>query len=233
MTNDLIQIKVKQRLNKLDSSDYDNIQCWQISEAYNKVKTEWVRRQIEGLNQKQQGDEASKNKIDDIQILLVEKPMLAFEKDLYFESNALPEDYGYFKRVTANCVVECCPDRKLSVNLQKEADINELLDDEHKKPSVEWGETFATLFGNKIRVYTNGEFKISDLKLIYYRQPVRIEFKGCINENTGEEVLEDVECEFKDDIIEILIDMTASVLSGDTELFNQYQRNQSNAQINT
>lgn len=31
MDNNTLQIKIKQRLNKLASSDYDNIECWKIA----------------------------------------------------------------------------------------------------------------------------------------------------------------------------------------------------------
>ena len=39
MNNATIQLKIKQRLNKLDSSDYDNIEAWQLIEAFNKGQT--------------------------------------------------------------------------------------------------------------------------------------------------------------------------------------------------
>jgi len=35
MTNEALQIKFRQRLNKLASNDFDNIECWQIVEAFN------------------------------------------------------------------------------------------------------------------------------------------------------------------------------------------------------
>ena len=57
MLNSTIQIKVKERLNKLDSLDYDNIECWQIVEAFNKVQIEWARRQLHGGNIYKEGDE--------------------------------------------------------------------------------------------------------------------------------------------------------------------------------
>ena len=44
MTNDTIQIKVKQRINKLASNDYDNIMPWEIVEAFNKGQVAWCRR---------------------------------------------------------------------------------------------------------------------------------------------------------------------------------------------
>ena len=40
MLNSTIIIKVKQRLNKLDSQDYDNLETWQIIEAFNKGQVE-------------------------------------------------------------------------------------------------------------------------------------------------------------------------------------------------
>jgi hypothetical protein len=49
MDNKLIQLKIKQRLNKLASFDYDNIESWQIQEAFNKAQLEWTRRVIHGL----------------------------------------------------------------------------------------------------------------------------------------------------------------------------------------
>ena len=50
-----IQIKVKERLNKLASNDYDNIECWQIVEAFNKAQLQWLRRQLHGFNQFKEG----------------------------------------------------------------------------------------------------------------------------------------------------------------------------------
>ena len=50
MLNSTIVIKIKQRINKLDSQDYDNITCWQIVEAFNKAQVEWTRRQLHGIN---------------------------------------------------------------------------------------------------------------------------------------------------------------------------------------
>jgi hypothetical protein len=42
MNNITIQLKVKERLNKLDSQDFDNLQAWQIIEAFNKGQVDMV-----------------------------------------------------------------------------------------------------------------------------------------------------------------------------------------------
>ena len=90
MTNDLLQIKLKQRLNKLSSNDYDNIECWQIIEAFNKAQLEWCRRQLHGNNLYKEGDEFSQRRIDDLQVLLEETNLVGSQDTNYFESNELP-----------------------------------------------------------------------------------------------------------------------------------------------
>mgnify|MGYP003301220145 CR=1 FL=1 len=71
MENSTLFIKLKQRLNKLDSNDYDNIECWQFIEAFNKAQIEWCRRNLHGGNMYKEGDELSKKRIDDLQPLLI------------------------------------------------------------------------------------------------------------------------------------------------------------------
>jgi hypothetical protein len=70
MLNSTITIKIKQRLNKLDSQDYDNLECWQIVEGFNKAQVEWTRRQLHGINILKEGDEQSTRRKDDLQVLL-------------------------------------------------------------------------------------------------------------------------------------------------------------------
>ena len=88
--NRTIEIKIKERLNKLDSLDYDNIECWQIVEAFNKSQLMWCRRQLHGGNIYKEGDEMSKRRVDDLQILLKELTLLGSVTTDYFESNLLP-----------------------------------------------------------------------------------------------------------------------------------------------
>ena len=60
MSNKEIIVRIKEYLNKLDSADYDNIECWQIMSAFNKAQLDFVRKQLSGYNLRRQGDEASK-----------------------------------------------------------------------------------------------------------------------------------------------------------------------------
>jgi hypothetical protein len=217
MTNDTIQIKVKQRINKLASNDYDNIMPWQIVEAFNKGVVSWCRRNLMGTNMSKTGDEASKRRIDDLQILLEETPLQMVKKDLYYQSPTIPSDYFEWKRIAAKAKKDCCDKRPMMIYLAEEANVDEYLRDYSKKPSFEWAETFATIIGNKIKVYTNNDFEVEEATLIYYRQPRKIQILGTSDPYTGEVSTTNVECEFKDDLVELFIDECVKILAGDLE----------------
>lgn len=227
MNNNVLQIKIKERLNKLSSMDYDNIECWQVAEAFNKAQLEWVRRQVHGKNPLMEGDESSKMMIDDLQVLLSDRPLNGTQKEMFFESVVLPSDYLYFKRFVIKGKNECCPDRRIVAYLAEEADVDNLLFDTFRQPSFDWGETFATLGANKARIYTAKQFTVSDLRLVYYRKPRPISFDGCVDIATGNPTT-NVECEFKDDIVELLIEETCLILAGDIESPLQIQRTTQN-----
>lgn len=224
MLNSTILLKVKQRLNKLDSQDYDNLQDWQIIEAFNKGQVDWCRRNLHGLNIVKEGDEQSTRRIDDLQILLETIPVTVTDRQTFFEGD-LPADYLQWKRVSCKASDKCCPDpRPMVVYLAEVANVDELLRDKNKKPSFEWAETFATMQGNKLQIYTNGEFMVVQPSLTYYRQPVRIEIAGVRDPYTGNVPAVDTLCEFKDDLVELFADECAKIIAGDIESINQMQR---------
>lgn len=235
MTNALLQIKVKERLNKLSSMDYDNIECWQVQEAFNKAQIEWVRRMLHGYTQKKENPEQSINMIDNLQILLVDHQFTNIVKrPTYYEIPAIPDDYLHFIRVAAGAVSECCKgERPLTVYLGEESNVEALLGDSYKSPNFEWSETFCTVVGNKIRIYTDGKFDVVSSRLLYYRAPRNVGFAECANIDTGGSYPADVECEFKDDITEIIIDEAVAILAGDIADLTNYQRNLGNSQRNS
>lgn len=237
MNNNLLQIKIKQRLNKLASFDYDNLECWQIQEAFNKAQLEWVRRMVYGINSRKESSEQTTGLVDDLQILIKTEYLYkqAAEFKTYYEVN-LPIDYLYFIRTDVYAKSDCCPDpRRMTVYQAEEANMGVLLGSSTKGPSFEWGETLCTLSGDKLRIYTNNEFKLDDIILTYYRLPKEIKIENCINPSTGLETKlnKGQICEFKDDIAEILVDQAAAILAGDIESMNQYQRETQVVQMNS
>lgn len=224
MLNATILLKVKQRLNKLASNDYDNLTSWQIVEAFNKGQVDWCRRNLHGSNMKQEGDEQSTSRIDDLQVLLTTLPFTTFRKPLLFEGD-IPTNFLRWKRISARATSECCTDpRPLIIYLAEEANVDVLLRDDFKQPNFEWAETFATIENNRLQIYTNDLFDIVDAKLTYYRQPVHIQIAGTTDPYTGLISAADVQSEFKDDLIELFIDECAKIIAGDIESMNQVQR---------
>ena len=232
MLNSTILLKVKQRLNKLASNDYDNIQDWQIVEAFNKGQVDWCRRNLHGTNAKQEGDEQSTTRIDDLQNLLITTTLSVYNNDTYYESTGIPEDYMRWKRISTKAKTECCGERRMVVYLAEQANVDELLRDVNKNPNFEWGETFATFRNNKLQIYTNGKFEVVDPQLTYYRQPRRIEITGVKDPYTNLTPTADVISEFKDDIVELFIDECAKIIAGDIESINQMQRNTQSVETN-
>lgn len=225
MQNSAILIKVKQRLNKLASNDYDNIESWQIVEAFNKAQVDWCRRNLHGTNADKEGDEQSTTRIDDLQVLLGTVLLNMNNKQTYYESSNFPTNYLRWKRISTNAKSDCCPNPKpMMVYLAEVGNVTILLRDKNKKPSFEWAETFATISGNQIQIYTNEEFQVTQTNLVYYRQPRHIEIANVTDPYTGITPSADVTSEFKDDLVELFIDETVKILAGDIESMIQFQR---------
>lgn len=219
MTTLDVFIKAGLRLNKSDTNDYDNLWTDVVQEAWNKAKIEWVRRQIRGKNQTQEGDEESKDRVDDLQVLLKNKQISASSYKVYSESS-IPDDYFYYKRVSPLCSKDECLNKILKSTLEEEANVDVLLND--KTPSWKFEETFNTLIGNKIRVYHNSEFICKEIKLTYYRKP-----KYDKIDRVAENIIE-----FKDDVCEMIIDEMVKILASDIESINQKNLSQERVENN-
>lgn len=230
MNNSELQIKYKQRLNKGDSQDYLNIECWMISEAHNKAQDAWTTRQIEGINQTKTTAEGSIRSIDKLQVLLTPLPITMVDKEYYWEC-PLPGNYLDWSRISANAEANCCPPRRLKIFLGEEADRDIDLLDKDRQPSFEWSETFATVLSNTIRIYTNDQFDIVDPSFTYYRKPVHIAIAGCTNLDTGIVTITDVESEFPDNITELIIDEGAAILAQDMDSYQKMQILNTNAEL--
>lgn len=232
MTTEEIHIKIKNNLNKLDSHDYDNIESWQINSAFNIAQLSWVRRNLHGTNYYREGDESSKMRIDDFQVLLKKVPLQLQKKDKYYESYDLPKDYLLFKRIDVKAKKGCCESVDMIVYLTEQANINLILNDEFRKPSFEWRETVCTLMDNKIQIWTNNEFDIESAELVYYMMPPEIELANTYNINTQSISTQTINPIFKDDIVEIIINEACKILAGNIEIVNQISIQSSNVEQN-
>lgn len=213
-------IKTKLGLNKLDSNDYQNVEVWKIQQNFNKAILGWVRRQYHGDNSTREGKESSIIRVDDLQILLSKKTLSGLDKGTYYETSALPKDYLYYSRLTVNATKDNCVNIPLISDLIEEANVTEYLGDWSMAPSFQMEQLFHTIFGNKINIYHNGDFKVESSDLLYYRKPQYVQFPTAPQSNGTIGV--DMNIEWKDDIVELLIEETIKIISGDIGYMQRY-----------
>lgn len=212
-----VSAKIDLRLNKGASGDYDNIWSHNKEEAFNKAVNDWVRRQKHGKNQTQEGDEETDMRVDDLQLLLKKDVLSVRDKGLYVETDKLPADYLYYKRLTPLASKGLCKSVTMKSHLREEANVDDIM----SLPSFDFEETFHTLIGNKAHVYHNNDFKIDRVELVYYRKPKYYDFKklGTV-------------LEWKDDIADILVDEACKILASDIQDFNTKNTAQERAENN-
>lgn len=217
MTVSQASAKIDLRLNKSASADYENLTSYQKGEAFNKAVNDWVRRQFRGKNDTKQGDEKSIARVDDLQPLLKAKGLSVIDKGLYVETEKLPVDYLYFKRLTPIVSKGNCQDVIIRSSLREEANVDDLL----TIPSFNFEETFHTLIGNRAHVYHNKDFVVDNIQLTYYRKPKVYNFAK----------LSDT-IEFKDDVCEMIVDEACKILASDIESMAQKQVAEERAEDN-
>ena len=76
ITSPEIFLKVKYRLNKVDTQDYENIPVYNVVEAFNKAQLNVVNRFFGKNNNYKTGVESTKKRIDDLQVLINSEPMV-------------------------------------------------------------------------------------------------------------------------------------------------------------
>lgn len=206
MTLREVSVKIDLRMNKSASGDYDNIWPYVKQEAFNKAITDSVRRMKKGKNQTQEGDEETDTRVDDLQVLLKTDNLTLRDKGLYAQTNSLPADYLYFKRLTPLVSKNHCNSVVIKSHLKEEANVDENL----YFPSFAFEETFHTIIGNKIHIYHNKDFIVEKATLTYYRKPKVYDFKKL-----------DTKVEFKEEDCELFIDEACKIIASDIESLNQ------------
>ncbi len=191
-----------------------------------------MRRQINGINQQNNGEGSSKVNYDDLQKLIKTQTLSGVKYTDKWTSLPYNADYMNYISMDVMAKNDCCPDRGMIVYIVDKADLSIVLRDSNTKPSFDWGETVATISNNIIDIYTNNDFEVTSAKLTYYRYPVPVQFQNCPDITTGLPT-GNVPCEFKDDVAEILVDSAVAILASDIESFNQMRRATDSVQVNT
>ena len=216
-----IALKIKYRLNKVDTQDDENISVYNIVEAFNKAQLNIINRLYGKNNNYKTGIESSRKRVDDLKILLNPEPKIlsVSKKDGYYLSESLPNDYFHLVRVTCLASRKDCSKKEIFIYLQEESNLN----------NFEWGETIGTIVENNIKVFTLDKFEVSKLFLTYLRRPRAIDIPGYIKQDGSSST--QINPEMPNDIVEMCIDEAVRILSGDMQNQFSNQISQQNLQM--
>lgn len=191
---------VQEALNKLNSDASQNVPKTTFVTTFNAVQMQWVEDRVKV-------GELNKVRTDEIQQLATDVELSVKKEDLYYYTE-LPDNYYHIIRPYSSiggCTLNIWP--------AKEGDVNVLLDDAFWTPSKEWGETFYTLVGGKLRVYHNNQFTLNKINLVYFRYPTSINMADGYEDVNGTPTT-DIDPEFKGSSLIEILNLTIQHLAG-------------------
>jgi hypothetical protein len=131
-------------------------------------------------------------------------PYASKEEDKY--NFKLPPNYFDLADVRAKAKKENCRDLIYLFEVRTE-NLSEILQDEFNKPSFEWREAPYTINSNRLSIYTDKTFSVSEILLNYYRYPNQLTLLD--EENPESEFNKDFPIEWDDksldDIISLMV----------------------------
>lgn len=224
---DSLLYKIDQKLNKLSSNAHQQIQLEDKILALNEAQISLIKTKFGGglgvANR--MGFDATKKRYEDIENLVVDfnKNTLSLEevnKDLnQWEANIadLKPKFMFYADSFLLADKGKCKNKVIWINkdLVKHGDIQFLLKDNNYKPSFEYEETFNSIQGNKISVFTDNTFTPTKLFVMYIRYPAYIDKEGYVKFDGKDSVTTD--CELNDYLEDELLDITIKNLGTYTE----------------
>lgn len=166
--------------------------------------------------------------IRSIQTLLVYWRNLAkigHDDDPESTSFGLPDNYLWFSNIKGVFSYNGCEASNFVMWEVKNENIHELLGDDNNKPSFDYRETFYSIGEDKIVVYED-MFRTEEVRMTYYRTPVRVDLAGYINASGMQST--DIDPELPDFLVEEILDMVAKQFSLNENELNRYQFDKDN-----
>jgi len=223
---DSLLYKIDQRLNKLSSNDHQEVQLEDKILALNEAQLKLIKQKFTGISApNRMGFGAFKKRYQDIEGLLVdfnENSLSLEEVDSSINQwstslEQLQPKFMFYADAYILADKGRCKDHIVWINkdLVKHGDIQFLLNNEDFKPSFEYQETFNTITGGNLSVYTDGTFTPKVLKLLYVRYPDYIDKEGYVDFEGNNSVTRN--CELSLELEDELLDLTVTNLADYTE----------------
>lgn len=228
---DNLLYKIDQRLNKLSSNDHQEIQLEDKILALNEAQIKLVKQKFTGIAvPSKMGFDSFTKRYQDIKSLLVDfkENSLSLEEDdpnihqWTAELSKLNPKMMLYADAYVLADKGKCKDRIIWINkdLVKHGDIQFLINNVDYTPSFEYQETFNTITGGKMSIYTDGTFTPKELKILYIRYPKKIDKEGYIDFDGNPSINQDCELEYylEDELLDLTIvnlaDYTENMYAG-------------------
>lgn len=165
----------KQKLNKIDSQQYRNLQVPEIDWKLNEATEMFVKNIAEPRAPNGLGFEVNQRAIEDIRTLVVNQTDSSCTLATKYEDNSyiatLPEDYWFHVSSEVNAKKGKCKEI-LSTNIRQHDDRFKI--SPFDKSSFEWREINILFFEDKIRLFTDGTFEVLSICINYIKKPIKI-----------------------------------------------------------
>ena len=238
---DSLLYKIDQKLNKLASNEHQGIPLEDKILALNEAQISMIKTKISGQAiPNRLGMDAMKKRYEDIQNLIVDFTENSLSLELanpelnQWDANLdqLVPKYmlyadSYFLADKGKCKKHII---WINKDLLKHGDVQFLLNNDHYKPSFEYQETFNSISGNKISVFTDGSFTPTKLFVMYVKYPVQIDKVGYIHFDGTKSINRN--CELVEYLEDELVDLTVRNLAMFTENMSAVQNAQARIQTN-
>ena len=140
-------------------------------------------------------------------------------------SFSLPDDYLWFSNIKGSFSYNGCEVGDFVMWEAKNENVHELLGDDNNRPSFDYRETFYTIGDGKVVVYEDG-FRTDEVRMTYYRNPVRVDLAGYIN--AAGERSTDIDPELPDPLVEEILDMVAKQFNLNENELQRYRFDKDN-----
>ncbi len=140
-------------------------------------------------------------------------------------SFGLPDDYLWFSNIKGAFSYNGCEVGDFVMWEAKNENVHELLGDDNNRPSFDYRETFYTIGDGKVVVYEDG-FRTDEVRMTYYRNPVRVDLAGYIN--AAGERSTDIDPELPNPLVEEILDMVAKQFNLNENELQRYRFDKDN-----
>lgn len=217
--------KLDMKLNKIAALEHQVIPLENKILALNEAQLKLVKVKLDPNNPLGLGLDSFKKRYEDLENIIEttgDHPL-----DLFVTDERLNEwsadltllDPPYMFYIDSYLLADkgSCKNKVIYVNkgLTKHADIITLINDTNYRPSFEYEETFSSISGMEIQIYTDGTFTPTKIYISYVRYPNVIDYPGYVHFDGSDSVKED--CELHLYLEDELLNYALEELAMDTE----------------